>query len=438
MRSLAFLLTLLLAPAIAVAGVTVTEVRTWQGPDHVRVVFDLSAPVSHDLFILDGPHRAVVDIADAELAPTLVDTIRDEGPIQRVRSARRGDGVRVVFDLDRAIDTESFSVAPNEQYGHRLVVDLQTGPATPAGAGDAVITAASAEGDRAPVRTADAAGAGDFLVAIDAGHGGEDPGAIGAAGTYEKDIVLSVARRLAKRVDAVAGMRALLIRDGDYYIGLRDRTRKAREADADLFVSVHADAFRDRSVKGSSVFVLSRNGASSEMARMLARSENRADRIGGVSLDDKDPEVASVLLDLSRAHTVEESLAFAAKVKRELGAIGDVHGSGVEQAGFAVLKSLDMPSALVELAFISNPEEERRLRSADYQAQLARGIVNGIRAYAAATRPDLRLAGGEYTVRRGDTLSEIAVRYSVSVDSLRDANNLGGSMISAGRTLQIP
>ena len=432
MRAAILSLTLLLTPAAAMAEVVVEAIRTWQGPEHTRVVFDLSEPVRHELFVLDDPDRAVVDLANTQLSDELVDGIRGEGPIERVRTGQRDDGVRIVFDLDRALKAEGFAVAPNSQYGDRLVVDLLTGEGSTEG------LLVQRERERTPVKTSNGTPRGDFVVAIDAGHGGEDPGAIGAAGTYEKDIVLSVAKRLARRVDAVDGLRPVLIRDGDYYVGLRDRTRKARAANADLFVSLHADAFTDRRVKGSSVFVLSRNGASSEMARMLARSENAADRIGGVSLGDKDPQVASVLVDLSRAHTVEESLAFGKVVKSELSAVGDVHGKGVEQAGFAVLKSLDMPSVLVELAFLSNPEEERRLKSADYQRQLAGGILNGIREYAGSERPDLRLAGGEYTVERGDTLSEIAARHSVSVQSLRSVNNLPGNQLHAGRTLQLP
>lgn len=425
MRVLTAVFAFLMTSAIAQAGVVVEEIRTWNGPDHTRVVFDLSAPVEHNIFTLDAPHRAVIDLPETTLAGSLVDDIRDEGPIQRVRTGRRGDGTRVVLDLSQALETESFLVAPNEQYGHRLVVDLQHG-------------GQAAEQPRAPVHTADEAIRDAFVVAIDAGHGGEDPGAIGPSGTYEKDIVLAVAKKLAERIDRERGLKAVLIRDGDYYIGLRERTRKAREAEADLFISLHADAFHDRRVKGSSVFVLSRNGASSEMARMVAQRENRADYIGGVTLQDKDEELASVLVDLSRAHTVEESVDMAEVLLTELDALGDVHGGYVEQAGFAVLKSLDMPSVLVELAFISNPDEERRLKSRDYQRQLADGLVNGVRAYAARVRPDLNLSVDNYTVRRGDTLSGIANRHAVSVQALRQANGLGSDVITAGRTLRIP
>ncbi|PWG62877.1 N-acetylmuramoyl-L-alanine amidase [Sediminicurvatus halobius] len=414
------LLLLLVLPGLAAAEVVVRDVRTWTGPDGTRIVLDLTAPPEHRVFTLKDPQRVVLDLADTRLDSALVDGIRDEGPLQRIRTGRRGDGVRVVLDLNQESDPKTFLVRPNETYGHRLVVDLER-----------------PRGSEAPVKTA-ADSRDAFVVAIDAGHGGEDPGAIGAAGTLEKTVVLSVARRLAALVDRQPGIRAVLIRDGDYYIGLRERTVKAHEANADLFLSLHADAFHQRTVRGSSVFVLSENGASSEMARMLARSENRADRIGGVSLEDKDDQLASVLLDLSRAATIEASTGLAEALLGQLAGVGDVHGGRVEKAGFAVLKSLDIPSVLVELAFISNPEEERRLRSDAYQERLAQALFEGLRDYARNHMPALRLAGGEYTVRRGDTLSGIARRHSISVSALREANGLDDDIIMAGRTLQIP
>lgn len=418
----AFLLWAVFAPGVVAVATVVEDVRTWDGPTHTRVVFDLSGSPDHRLFTLDDPARAVIDLRAGRIDPALVEGIRDAGPIQRVRTGRREDGIRVVLDLERTLEAQAFTMSPNETRGHRLVVDL------------------GKAGEKPPLRTAERESTEPFVVAIDAGHGGKDPGAIGAAGTHEKDIVLAVARKLADRVNAVSGLEAVLVRDGDYYVGLRDRTRKAREAGADLFVSLHADAFHDRSVRGSSVFVLSRNGASSEMARMLARRENEAHRIGGVSLSDKDKQVASVLVDLSRAHTVEESLDVADVLLTELDGLGEVHGNNVEQAGFAVLKSLDMPSVLVELAFISNPAEERRLKSSGYQHQLALGLTEGVRSYVATTRPALALGDStkEYRVRRGDTLSAIAQRHSVSIGALRRVNELGGDTIVAGRTLRIP
>lgn len=419
---MAFLIALL--PVTVWAGAVVESVRTFSDAEKTRVVFDLTAAVEYEMFTLQSPDRVVVDLGAVRLAPGLEAQQSGAGPVERIRSAARGEGLRVVFDLSGGVEAKGFTMAPSGSRGHRVVIDLQHSQAQSA------VNAAPA-----PVSATRQA---EFVVAIDAGHGGKDPGAIGPGGTMEKDVVLAVAKRLADRVNAVDGLRAVLIREGDYFIALRERTRRARDANADLFLSLHADAFEDRRVRGSSVFILSRTGASSEMARMLARRENAADRIGGISLHDKDEQVASVLVDLSRAHTIEESMEVAQVIRGELASVGDVHGRNVEQAGFAVLKSLDMPSVLIELAFISNPEEERRLRSASYQDQLALGLLQGIRRHVAEQHPNLDLRGGGYVVQRGDTLSDIANRHRVSVDALRRANGIGSDTIVVGRTLQIP
>jgi N-acetylmuramoyl-L-alanine amidase len=423
MRRLLVLILLLSMGSAAMARQAVVEgVRTWSGPDHTRIVFDLSRPVQHRLFTLKHPNRVVVDIDAAQLKSGVVPAVDDAGVLQDIRSApRNGNDLRVVFDLDRAVRPKSFLVKPNDTYGDRLVVDLEK-PAE----------------SRSPVKTVPRSRR-QLVIAVDAGHGGEDPGAIGPHGTYEKDVTLGVARKVASLIDRQPGMKAVLIRQGDYYVGLRDRTRKARKAHADIFVSIHADSIRDRSVKGSSVYILSRRGASSEMARMLAKQENSADRIGGVSLEDKDDLVASVLLDLSRAATIESSTSLAKSVLGELDGVGPVHKHRVEKAGFVVLKSLDMPSVLVELAFISNPREERKLRDDGHQWKLARAIEDGVTGYAKNHMPGLRMASSEhYVVKRGDTLSEIARRYGVSVDRLQSINDLNGDTIVAGSRLLIP
>ncbi len=421
------LVTLLLIGIAGVAnasGVSVTDVRTWAGPDHTRVVLDLSEPVDFNLFTLDNPRRVVVDIRDASIGDSAVADDEVDGVLRDIRTGRRGGGdLRVVFDLAEAADPESFLVAPNDTYGHRLVVDLQR---------------RDSEREERQVKR-EAEEQGELVIAIDAGHGGEDPGAIGPRGTHEKDVVLSVARKLASLIERTPGMRPALIREGDYYVGLRDRTRKARAVGADMFISIHADAVRQRNVRGGSVYTLSRRGASSEVARMLARSENQADRIGGVSLDDKDDMVASVLLDLSRAATIEASTGLASALIQRMDSAGRMHSRDVERAAFVVLKSLDMPSVLVELAFISNPTEERLLRTDDHQWQLARALADGIRSYAEEHRPALRIADArEYVVQRGDTLSDIAREHGVSVRRLRQANELNGDTIVAGATLRIP
>lgn len=401
-----------LMPATVWAQALVESVRSFSEAEKTRIVFDLNAATEHKMFTLENPYRIVLDLKNAKLASGAVEPPADAGPVSRIRSAPRDGGLRVVFDLVAKAEVSSFELAPSGNRGHRVVLDL--------------------------AHSGDAAPAEEFVVAIDAGHGGKDPGAIGAGGTREKDVVLAVAKRLANRINAVDGLRAVLIRDGDYFIALRERTRRARDANAELFISLHADAFNDRRVKGSSVFILSQTGASSEMGRILAQRENAAHRIGSVTLHDKDEQVASVIMDLSRAVTIEESMGVAEVIRGELARVGDVHGQNVEQAGFAVLKSLDMPSILVELAFISNPDEERRLRSSAYQEQLATGLLQGIRRHVSQQNPAFAMGDGQHVVQRGDTLSQIANRYRVSIDALRQANGIGNDMLTVGRTLQIP
>ena len=282
----------------------------------------------------------------------------------------------------------------------------------------------------------------DVVIAIDAGHGGHDVGAIGPKGTYEKDIVLRISRELAAAINREHGMRAILTRNKDEYVGLRDRMQRARYLRADLFVSIHADAFRDRRVRGSSVYVLSQNGASSEAARWLAENENAADLVGGVTLGDKDDVVKSVLLDLSQTASIDASIDAADAVLAALKKIGKVHKPTVQKAGFMVLKSPDIPSLLVETAFISNPTEEQRLRSRDYQRKLARALSNGIVEYFNDNPiPETRFAEKyrrQHKVLRGDTLSEIAERYAVSMESIKLANEMSRDRVRLGEVLTIP
>jgi N-acetylmuramoyl-L-alanine amidase len=362
-----FVLAVLQILGIGVAhSVEIRDVRLWSGPDHTRVVLELSGPATHNLFTLKNPDRVVVDVASATAAGNLT-APAGQGVIKQVRLAPREDGsLRLVLDLSAAVQPKSFTVEPNATYGNRLVIDLEL-PGEPAPV--KVQHAPSAEAAR------------DLVVAIDAGHGGDDPGAIGRNGTREKDVVLAVARALAERVGREPGMRATLIRDGDYYVPLRDRMRKARAQKADLFVSIHADSIRDRSITGSSVYILSPRGASDEASRWLAERENASDLIGGVSLDDKDDVLASVLLDLSQTASLNASLSAAELVLAELNRVGEVRKRAVQQAGFVVLKSPDIPSMLVETAYISNPTEERRLRDPRRQDQLATAIHAGIRGF---------------------------------------------------------
>jgi len=422
-------LTLILAmlPALSFgAQVSIDRIRAWPAPDHTRVVFDVGSPVEHTLFMLKNPDRVVVDLRQADLAAELPSADRDDRLLARMRAGKRpGGDLRVVFDLHGAVRPRSFLLKPNAQYGHRLVIDLQ--------AEDAAAKPAA----RRPVLPE--AGPRDLVVALDPGHGGEDPGALGPARTREKDVVLEIAERLKSLVDREPGMRAVLTRKGDYYVGLRKRMEIARAHNADLFVSIHADAFNDGRVHGSSVYILSRRGASSEAARWLAEQENAADLVGGVSLDDKDEVLASVLLDLSQTATISASTDVASRILGELKAVGKTHKRHVERAGFMVLKSPDIPSVLVETAFLSNPDEERKLRSPDYQRRLAKAVLGGIKTYFRDNPPPGTLfASRRHVIARGDTLSGLASRYGVPLSQLRSANNLDGDLVRVGQVITIP
>ncbi|TVQ94692.1 MAG: AMIN domain-containing protein [Chromatiaceae bacterium] len=420
---------------VAATSVRVEEARLWSAPHQTRLVVDIDSPVEHRIFPLADPNRLVIDLARADLLGGLPLAAADDPLVAGLRSGvRDGTDLRIVLDLKQPVRARSFLLPPNETYGHRLVVELA--PRQAAAAGPVRRSASGADGQQ--VR--------EVVVAVDAGHGGEDPGAIGPGGTHEKAITLSVARRLAVRIDAHPGMRAVLIRDGDYFVGLRQRIELARAARADLFVSVHADAFKDPRVRGSSVFTLAHGEATSEAARWLAERENRADMIGGLDLRERQDSLASVLLDMTQNATIEHSGLAAERVLGRLRIAGEVHNPRVQQAGFVVLKSPDVPSLLVETAFISNPEEERRLRNPRHQERLAEAILAGIVEYFSAyPPPETRFAragggGGErrHRISHGETLSGIAQSYRVPVQSLRSANQLHGDRIDVGQELVIP
>ncbi|RLA33708.1 MAG: N-acetylmuramoyl-L-alanine amidase [Gammaproteobacteria bacterium] len=418
----------LLAGPVLAGQARVDGIRIWAAPDNTRLVFDVSKPVEHSLLTLKNPDRLVIDIESAKLIPDPAQPEESDGLLRRVRAAaRNGDDLRVVLDLSGKVRPQSFLLRPNEKYGHRLVIDLHDAELSPV---RKVLKSRSRTLSDVPR---------DIVVAIDAGHGGEDPGALGARGTREKNVTLGLARRLARRINREPGMRAVLVRDGDYYVSLRKRIAKARDARADLFISIHADAFRDRSVRGSSVFVLSQRGASSEMARLVAKRENASDLIGGVSLDDKDDLLARVLIDLQQSVTYEGSVRFARETLRDLGKINKLHKKRVEKAGFAVLKAPDIPSVLVETAFISNPAEERRLNDTGFQERLTGALMASIIRYFNHVAPaNTRFAARRHIIRRGDTLSEIADIYNIGVNRLRVANNLRSDTIRIGQVLRIP
>jgi N-acetylmuramoyl-L-alanine amidase len=426
---LSLLIACLTAPVWA-APVQVTNVRIWAAPDNTRVVLDMSGPAEHKVTMLTDPFRAVIDIQDARLKGSLSANPRsNDRYLQDIRTGIHDDVLRVVLDLKKFATANTFLLPPNERYGNRLVIDLSNNKPDQDAAPDAALD----EGQDSKPR--------DVVIAIDAGHGGEDPGAVGPSGTYEKDVVLRLARELAKRVNHERGMRAVLIRNGDYYLGLRERIEKARKAKADMFISLHADSFRDPRVHGSSVYVLSQRGASSEHARWLAEKENASDLIGGVSLDNKDNVLKSVLLDLSQTASLEASIDVADRVLQSLDAIGKLHKRRVESAAFAVLKSPDIPSVLVETAYISNPGEERGLRNRRHREKLAAAILRGIRSYFHDRPPEgtlLAVHERTHIISRGDTLSGIAQQYQVSLDSLRDTNSLTSDVIRVGQVLTIP
>lgn len=405
------------------AGTQVEGLRMWPAPDHTRLVFDLDGPVEHKLFTLSNPERVVVDLARAKLTGNVPGI--DKGvPLKSIRHARRDDKtLRIVLDATQPLRPKSFALKPYGDHGHRLVIDLYHKKKKKR-------VTASVNKPAKKLR--------DIVVAIDAGHGGEDPGARGYRGTQEKKVVLAIARKLEKLLKKEPGMRPVMIRDGDYYISLRGRIEKARKHRADLFVSIHADAFHNPKARGSSVYTLSQRGASSEAARWLAESENKADLIGGVSLDGKDDLLASVLLDLSQTASLEASIDVADNILTGLKGVGHVHKRRVQGANFLVLKSPDIPSVLVETAFISNPEEERKLRDRRHQQRIAYALMHGVRNYFERFPPPGTRLARRYTIKRGDTLSTIAQRYKVSTRALRKANSLRSDRLNIGDTLRIP
>jgi N-acetylmuramoyl-L-alanine amidase len=372
------LLALAIAWVVPARAVEVRAVRLWASPEGTQVVLELSGSAKHSLLMLKNPDRVVLDVSDARLSAG-ARRPPASGVVKEVRMARRPNGeLRVVLDLTRPMRAKSFLATPNDRYGYRLVVDL----------GGAAAAVAATGAAAAPIKAEHARPeARDLIIAIDAGHGGEDPGAIGMHGTREKDVTLAIARALERSVNAEPGMRAVLTRDGDYFVPLRDRMRRARAQQADLFVSIHADSIRDRAVDGSSVYILSQRGATNEAARWLAERENAADLIGGVSLEDKGDLLASVLLDLSQTASLSASETAAEHVLHQLNLVGEVRKPLVQQAGFMVLKSPDIPSMLIETAYISNPAEEQRLRGAAHQAKLAAAIHQGLREYFYADPP---------------------------------------------------
>ena len=412
----------------AQAAIAISSTRVWPAQEYTRLTLESKQPIQYTMFTVKDPERLVIDLEDVDITGPLnglASKVGSNDPyIKSVRVGRFKPGVtRLVLDLKAEVKPQLFNLKPVAEYGYRLVLDiypavpidplmalvmhpenkLQEPPVTheekitapvlsltqelprivDAPAAGLPIVPNAAKTDKLPAKNSPEISARTLVIAIDAGHGGEDPGARGRGGTFEKDVTLAIARKLKELVDDTPGMRGVLIRDGDYFIPLGGRVVKARQVHADLFISIHADAFVKSDVRGSSVFALSEHGATSAAARWLAKKENEADLIGGVNIAVKDPYLARTLLDLSQTATISDSLKLAKHVLGELGNMNTLHRGIVEQAGFAVLKSPDIPSVLVETAFISNPAEERRLNDENYQEKLAHAILGGAKRYFA-------------------------------------------------------
>lgn len=445
-----FLLALYSANSNTLADVD--SVRVWQSPENTRLVFDLSKPHQHKIFTLENPYRLVIDlgggakfkpnVSKVDLASTLVTGLRT--------GRQKNKDLRLVFQLRGDVNPKSSILAPNKIYPHhRLVVDLfEKNQQTI----EPVITVKTVADKVAHNKR-------DIIVAIDAGHGGEDPGAVGYRRTKEKVVVLKIAKKLAALLEAEPGYKPYLTRTGDYYIPLRDRTRKARDANADLFISIHADAFKNSNAHGSSVFVLSERGASSEEARYLAAKENEADLVGGVSLGGREDHVAMTLLDLSMTATRGSSLAVGKSILKRMDNISRLHKKQVGEAAFMVLKAPDIPALLIETGFISNPGEAKKLATSSYQNKMAQEIFGGLTEYFNDEPPEgsyvaWKKKGGSsttasssssnstgmtrYTIKRGDTLSGIAAKHRTTVASIRRLNGIKNNSIQVGQRIKLP
>ena len=410
--------------ALAKSKVTaqVKDIRLSKNKGYVRLVFDLDKNAGHSIFVLQEPERVVLDIKKAKMSHGLVDQVQANSLIRSIRSGvRNGDDLRVVFDLSEEVRPRSFLLAPSGKSGYRLVLDLH---------------------DKNKLSTVKKAKKRDVIVAIDAGHGGKDPGATGRSGTHEKTITLQIAKRLEKDINKQRGMKAVLIRKNDRFLRLRDRIHKARDNHADMMISLHADSFPDPRARGSSIYALSVDGASSETARLLADKENASDLLfGDVALAVEDKMVKEVLFDLSLTGTIESSLDIGSEILRQIKAVNRVHKKQVQQAGFAVLKAPNIPSVLIETAFISNPREEKKLRNSSHQQKVAKAITRGVSKYFARKAPPgtwLASSECEYAVCNGDNVATIATDFNVDEKDLRARNALYADKLLAGQVIKIP
>jgi len=467
------MMALLLGSMHAYAKVTVLDIRLWRAPDNTRVVFDLDSTTTYTLQKLENPSRVLIDIPGGVLALRLDKLNMQNMPIKSIRSLPQPNGaLRVELELSEAVNVKHFFLKKNPPLDDRLVVDLidtvikEEPSEIDDVVGEKVVRPLQSTGttlpinNRSPSNPARPIATGEvnksiqtqtgrrpLIIAIDAGHGGEDPGAIGPMRIREKDVVMEIAKKLQANFNRQLGYKAILIRKSDYFVGLEQRRVIARKANADLFVSIHADAFTKPQANGSSVFALSSSGATSATAQFLADKENQSDLVGGVSLDDKDAVLSSVLVDLSMTYKMESSLEVGALILRKMGNISRLHSTRVEQAAFAVLKTPDIPSVLVETGFISNKAEATKLNTPSYQQRMADAIFHGIHEYFLRKAPEGTYIASTKTVKTddivylvgpGDTLSAIAKKYAVSMQHIIQYNGLRSSNVRIGQKLKIP
>lgn len=424
------LLTTLLVSSFVDAATKVKGVRIWPSPDSTRIVLDLSESSKYTYFSLENPNRLVVDLADSKLTTSLKNLKHDSKLLKTIRSSKKGNKTRLVFDLTKKIEPMLFALAPTAPYGHRLVIDLLDKKSKVA----KVKTQKPRETNR------------DVVIAIDAGHGGEDPGSIGPKGNYEKKATLAIAKKLAAKINAEKGMKAVLTRTGDYYITIHGRTEKARKAGADLLVSIHADAFTTPQPSGASVWVLTLRRANSEIGKWLEKKEKHSQLLGGAAdvIKDRTTEkyLARTLIDMSMDHSMEQGYNVAGEILGKLKGITKLHKRKPQAGNFGVLKSPDIPSILVETGFISNPKEEKLLTNGWFQNRMADSLHKAIKGYFKKNAPDGTYYAGikdlKHKVKRGESLSLVAQNYKVSVSKIKQANNLKTDKIRVGQVLSIP
>jgi len=433
-----------LCAALSVQAAVVESVRTYRSPQYTRLVFDLDAGLEHKIFTLDNPNRVVIDLLNTSVEGQFNNLDLADTPIAAIRHAGRNDtDVRFVLDLENKVQPRSFMLGSNEQYGERLVIDLydvvEGGDTQPK-----IVTSSATDLEQKK---------DDIVIVISPGHGGEDPGAIGVNRLQEKQVVLAISRELASIINSMPGFRAVLVRESDYYVGLRQQVDIAHHNDADLFIAIHADAHSNKNAQGITLYALSERGSTSEQARLVAEKENAADLIGGVgnvSFSDKDAVLRSVLIDLSMTASVSTSLEIGNKLLGSLDNVVTLRRKNVEQAAFVVLKSAGIPSLLVESGYITNAGDARNLDSAAWRKRFAGALAEGISGWFYDRPPEGTLIAWQkehhdlpqltttYTVQRGDSLSLIAERYGMSLSALKSANNLKNNTIQVGKKLVIP